>query len=92
MMSKVIKTNGEVYDCLPTNGKAFTLEEMQAIVGGYIEIINLGDNLVMVMNEDGKYNCKMNIDATEVAQWYEAIHPMDYISGDVLVTKTEYVK
>lgn len=92
MMSKVIKTNGEVYDYLPTNGNAFTLEEMQAIVGGYIEIVTLGDNLVMVVNEDGKYNCKMNVDATEVAQWYEAIHPMDYISGDVLVTNSEFVK
>lgn len=91
MMSKVIKTNGEVYDCLPTDGKAFTLEEMQGIVGGYIQIITLDEYLVMVLNEDGKYNCKMNQDATEVAQWYDAIHPMDYISGDVLVTQSKFI-
>lgn len=92
MMSKVFKTNGEVYDYLPKNNTAFTLEEMQTIVGGYIQIINLGDGLIMVMNEDSKYNCKMNEDATEVAHWYDAIHPMDYICGDVLVTKSEYVE
>lgn len=91
-MGKIIKENGEVYDYLPTNGKSYTLEEMQGIVGGYIEIINLDDDLIMVINEDGKYNCKMNYEATSVANWYEAIHPMDYISGDVLVTKSEYVK
>lgn len=30
------------------------LKDFQEIVGGYIEVIRLGDNLVIVLNEEGK--------------------------------------
>lgn len=36
----------------PANGTNFTLEEMQSIVGGYIQIIFLGNGKVMVINEE----------------------------------------
>ena len=34
----------------PANGSDFTLEEMQAIVGGYIELVELDGNTTMVVN------------------------------------------
>lgn len=48
-MAKIYKTNGEVIEVSPKNGKTFELEELQAIVEHkvdgvsyhYIEIINL---------------------------------------------------
>lgn len=38
----------------PANGSDFTLEEMQAIVGGYIELVELDGSTTMVVNEEGK--------------------------------------
>ena len=37
----------------PKDKKEFKLEEMQAMAGGYIEIVNLGPELVMVADEEG---------------------------------------
>lgn len=36
----------------PANGSDFTLEEMQAIVGGYIELVELDGSTTMVVNEE----------------------------------------
>ena len=36
-MTEIIKTDGTRQPVQPANGSDFTLEEMQAIVGGYIE-------------------------------------------------------
>lgn len=35
-------------------GKKFTLKELQNIVDGYIEIINLSDGRLAVVNEEGR--------------------------------------
>ena len=37
-MTEIIKTDGTRQPVQPANGSVFTLEEMQAIVGGYIEL------------------------------------------------------
>ena len=37
-MTEIIKTDGTRQPVQPANGSDFTLEEMQAIVGGYIEL------------------------------------------------------
>lgn len=75
-------------DTTPENGKQFTLEEMQGIVGGYIQIINLGNGNVMVINEDGKLlNLPKNAHATIIAHQHKAIFPLDYIVGTALVCR-----
>lgn len=43
-MAKVIKAAGAISDVQPKNGKFFELEELQKVVGGYIEIIDLGND------------------------------------------------
>lgn len=53
-MAKIIYTSGLVKEATPANGKWFTLEEKQAIVGGNIEIIPSREGNWLVINEQGK--------------------------------------
>lgn len=53
-MAVLIPVQGEKQEVLPANGKCFTLEELQALVGGYIEYLYLPDGRVLVINEEGK--------------------------------------
>lgn len=77
-MAQIIKTTGEIIDTEPSNGTDFSLTELQAIVGGFIELVHLPDGRLMVVNEDGKLNgLPFNKKASE-------LYP-DTIVGDVLV-------
>ena len=53
-MAEIIKTDGTRTATTPANGEYFTLEEMQAAVGGMVEIIELDDKQSMILNEEGK--------------------------------------
>lgn len=91
-MARIIKTNGEIIPVEPKNGTDFQLEEMQEIVGGYIQLFYLmnDEGEVIVMNEDGKIEgLPMNHKATELAA--KRLFQGDYIVGDVLVCKTEQI-
>lgn len=86
--SKVIRVMGQ--------GDRCTLADMQSAVGGYIEIVCLGDvlpggrTLDMVINDDGKYSgMARNALATVLAQNAEAIFPDDYIAGPALMTSVD---
>jgi hypothetical protein len=42
----------------PADGQSFTLDELQALVGGYIEVVGLapagdGDRYLLIVNDDG---------------------------------------
>lgn len=72
----------------PANGTNFTLEELQGFVGGYIQIISLGNGKVMVINEEGKINhLQKNAHATIIAHQHKAIFPLDCIVGTALVCR-----
>ncbi|HTF68654.1 MAG TPA: DUF3846 domain-containing protein [Edaphobacter sp.] len=54
-MATLYREDGTTDDVLPANGINFTLEEMQTLVGGYIQLCRTLDNkLIMVVDEDGK--------------------------------------
>ena len=58
MKPKIYLTDGHSQEVMPADGKQFTLEELQKIVGGYIEIVqpvcfDIYDR-VMVVNEEGR--------------------------------------
>lgn len=90
MTSRIIKTNNEVIEVTPKNGTDFSLEELQEIVGGYIEILPLKDNEIMVINEEGKLDgLDYNSKATKEVQ---KCGLADFIVGDVLVCDTQMVK
>lgn len=86
-MATIYKTNGEVIETTPKNGKDFSLEEMQAIVGGYIEIVYLDNGKLMIVNEEGKINgLPLNDNASMLVGY------TDLIMGDVLVCESKQVK
>lgn len=39
---------------MPANGKTWTLDEVQGLVGGYVELIGLPEGLSMLVDEDGR--------------------------------------
>jgi len=74
----------------PANGKTFTLEEMQKLVDGYIEIIPSADrHFVLVINEEGKFRgMQLNVAATNMAT--KMLMPGDHVVGPaVIATRTE---
>jgi len=78
----VITENGGRYDSPPEDGKKYTLEELQKAVGGYIQVVNLGNGTLLVINEEGKLRgLKENVEATALARDAEALFPNDYIVG-----------
>lgn len=74
----------------PANGKAFTLEEMQGFVGGYIEALPLRDGRVMWLNEEGKLiGLPYNAVADLMAHQLSGIAMWDDIRGNVLIASPE---
>ena len=89
-MAKIYKTNGTVVEVNPKNGKDFKLEELQAIVGGYIEVLPINNKEVLVCDEEGKLKgYPLNIAATDIVQ---SNGISNYIVGDVLICDNEQVK
>lgn len=87
-MATIIKANGSTQDIEPKNGSDFQLEELQKIVGGYIEILYLNDGRLMVCNEEGKLNrLPYNEKATRLFGL-----SYDYVVGDVLVCDNNQIK
>ena len=82
-MAMIIKTDGQVISVQPKNGKDFTLKELKAIVGGYIEIIRMNDKY-MVVNEEGKLE-RLPYNSTATGFYWANVGRNDYIVGDVLV-------
>lgn len=72
-MAIIIKISGEHEAIEPANGKAFTLQELQNVVGGYIELIPIhsGDyaDMLLIVNEEGllKPNPQLNEEASKIA-------------------------
>lgn len=91
-MARLIKAMGVEIEITPKNGKMFELEEAQKLVGGYIQIIPLDRENVMVMDEEGKFKHNIaNAKATRIAEQYNALFPGDYIVGDVIICKNDEI-
>lgn len=66
-----------------------SLEGMQRVVGGWIEIVPTHDGKDMVINEEGKLkDLPLNEKATEMAR----IFAEDYIVGDVIIAEKGEIK
>jgi hypothetical protein len=72
-MAQLYKPDGTVTEVKPQNGKCFTLPELQALVGGHIEAVDVppwdGSRLA-ICDEEGKLkdNPKINERATLAAE------------------------
>ena len=90
MTATVLKANGEYHGIEPKNGKDFSLEEAQGIVGGYVEVIHLSSTQLMIVNEEGLLRkLPYNQQASLIA--YMA-RKANAIVGDVLVCDIEQFK
>lgn len=84
-MAKLIAPNGVISFTQPANGKHFSLKELQEAVEGYIEIVRLENDLIMVVNEEGRLrNLPFNESASALAK--------QSIVGRVLICKDNEVK
>ena len=86
MMATLYETSGRVREIHP-QGAYWSLEELQGIVGGYIEVVSTIDGRYMVINEHGKVMSPpldLNIPATRLY-----IHGrQDVICGPAVVVDT----
>jgi hypothetical protein len=90
-MATIIYTTGATSEVEPKNKKHFSLEEMQTIVGGLIQLIYLDNNKIMVINEEGKLiDLPINVDATEMA--FGDMPWDDLIVGNVLVCNNKQIR
>ena len=90
-MAEIIKTDGTRTVTTPANGEYFTLEEMQAAVGGMVEIIELDDKQSMILNEEGKLlDLPYNEEADKI--FHQHFTTLDYIVGDVLLCENELIR
>lgn len=83
-MAKLYKTNGEVVEITPANGKKFTLKEAQEYVNGYVELVELKHREMFICNEEGiLLNMPFNKKATEVL--HESYGPLaQKLYGDII--------
>lgn len=80
-MAKLIREDGRCEIVKPARGK-FTLEEVQTLVGGYVQACITVNNQVMLVDEDAKMKRKrLNRVATDLYQFGKH----DAICGDALI-------
>jgi thymidylate kinase len=91
MEAKIIKTDGSV-EVVKNDDKEASLEFLQKAVDGYIEIVWLDENTLMVVNEEGKLlNKPLNEIATQV--FYEKTRRFnDCIVGNAVVLDKKYLR
>lgn len=93
--SYILKVSGERVPVEPKNGTDFSLEELKkAIGGGYIEVVRLGNKVIMVIDEEGKLKKGMmpNVLASRLYNAVKGFTNPDIIMGDALICNTEMVK
>jgi hypothetical protein len=64
------------------------LKEMQTIVGGHIEFVYLPNNIILVVNEEGKLN---NLPVNEIVTSFYYPLIKDVIVGNVLLIDNKYI-
>lgn len=88
-MAVVIHVDGAQETVVPASPPAFALEELHALVGGWLEVVYLPDGRLMVIDEEGKLKGYLrNEQATRLAAG--RLFAGDYIAGTaVIVTLQE---
>lgn len=89
--AKIVYPDKDSEDYTPKNGTTFELEEMQEIVGGYIEIIRLNDGRIIIVNEEGLLQgLPVNIEATNILRRDHST--TQYIVGNAIVCDDDMVR
>lgn len=98
MDSYIIRVNGDIEEIRPEDDRhGFSVKELQAIVGGYFQLIRLGNRghrtygFVAIVDDDSKRKGKpRNQRATEYAG--NCLFEGDYFAGDVLICRSRLVQ
>lgn len=89
--SYILHVDGSKTPFEPANGKNFTLDELREAVSGFIEMVYLPNNVIMVVNEEGKIlNFRVNKEASMM--YLKEINGWDFIVGDVVITTGDYIE
>jgi hypothetical protein len=84
-MATLIHPSGKIEAIMPTNGNAFTANEIHALVDGYLECLTLPDGRLMWLDEEGKLKEKvLNLVATFLA--LDVLQHGDTIVGTAVIT------
>ena len=92
----LLRADGTQEPVMPANGKDFKLAELQKLVYGYVEVVNMPGELILVVNDDGKGRLPPNAQASAV--WYDAYKDEDvdfagdYIAGDAILMPSTMMK
>ena len=95
MKAKLLKASGEVVEIEPKNGTDFKLDELyEHLKCSLVEVINLNQDDIMVVDEEGKWssNNVINVNATVLAQENQAIIFWDYIVGNAIVCNRKMIR
>lgn len=94
MKAKILKASGEVMEIEPKNGTDFKLDELYKHLNcSLVEVINLNQDDIMVVDEEGKYTSNVvNVNATVLAQENRAIVFWDYVAGDAIVCNRKMIR
>lgn len=90
-MAYLLKVDGTR---IPLDGEAFSVDELQTLVDGYIGVEQVAEGFV-VFDDDGAYKCKyLNVEATKmVLEFKRSVDAKDaeewggFVSGDAVVCK-----
>lgn len=90
-MGRLIRANGKEEEKHPFNRKYYNLSELQDFVGGYIELVHLNKDRVLVVNEEGwqlglPYNRKASALATR------SLRRNIFIMGAALLCNSNEIK
>jgi hypothetical protein len=95
----ILTTEGEIRDTAPENGRDFTLAELKsAIGGGYIQIVPIPPDRLMVVDDDGKVKhppLPLNERASRMycgKRIPDFSNPYDTIHGNALVCHKSQIK
>lgn len=79
-----ISADAKIESIIPTDQKAFTLDELQKMVGGMIQVVDLPkQGMHMVCNEEGKLNA-LPVNSMATRLWEVDYGTTDMIVGDTL--------
>lgn len=93
VIPRLIRVDCSAVETQPKNGKDFKLKELQELVGGNIEILHVGRDTIMVVDEEGRLKGKeFNFFASSLYWEVFGYNGSNHLVGDVLICPARMVK
>lgn len=84
-MAKLLKSDGTIMEVEPKNGHDFSLEELQVMVGGIIDLIKFRTGRWLVVNDDGR---NLGLPLNAFATLLYRLNGGDFIVGDAVLCES----